>query len=69
MSDEHTYRKNIRPGLPVDIIEKHNQRTGILTSGEVREILSPGPRHPHGIKVRLTTGQVGRVQRIGTEDS
>jgi len=69
MSDEHTYRKNIRPGLAVDIVEKQNQRTGALTSGEVRDILSPGQRHPHGIKVRLTTGQVGRVQRIGAKDS
>ncbi len=69
MSDEHTYRKNIRPGLLVDIIEKHNQRTGITTSGEVRDVLSPGQRHPRGIKVRLSTGQVGRVQRIAVQNN
>lgn len=64
MSDEHTYRKNIRPGLLVDIVEKHNQRSGKLTTGEVKDILTSSQNHPHGIKVRLTTGQVGRVQKI-----
>lgn len=64
MLNEHTYRKNIKPGLKVDIVEKHNQRTNILTSGIVKDILSPGATHPHGIKVRLATGQVGRVQHI-----
>lgn len=66
MSGEHTVRKNIRPGLLVNIVEKNNQRTGKLTSGEVKDILTPGQIHPRGIKVRLTTGQVGRVQEIIT---
>lgn len=64
MSGQHTVRKNIRPGLLVDIVEKQNQRSGLITTGEVKEILTPGQNHPHGIKVGLTTGQVGRVQRI-----
>ena len=64
LSGEHTVRKNIRPGLLVDIVEKQNQRSGITTTGEVKEILTPGQIHPRGIKVRLTTGQVGRVQNI-----
>lgn len=66
MSNENTYRKNIRPGLLVDIVEKQNQRSGTLTTGEVKDILTSSQNHPHGIKVRLTTGQVGRVQRIVT---
>lgn len=64
MSDEHTYRKNIKPGQPVEIVEKQNQRSGKTTTGEVQNILTPGQVHPRGIKVRLTTGQVGRVQKI-----
>ncbi len=64
MSQEHTVRKNIRAGLLVDIVEKQNQRSGQITTGEVKDILTPGKNHPHGIKVRLTTGQIGRVQRI-----
>jgi len=64
LSAEHTVRKNITPGLTVDIVEKHNQRSGITTTGEVKDILTPGQIHPRGIKVRLTSGQVGRVQRI-----
>lgn len=64
MSGEHTVRKNIRPGLQVDIVEKHNQRSGITTTGVVKDILTPGQIHPRGIKVRLITGQVGRVQKI-----
>lgn len=66
MLDEHTYRKNIKPGLMVEIVEKQNQRSGKTTTGEVQNILTPGQVHPRGIKVRLTTGQVGRVQRIIT---
>ncbi len=64
LSDQHTYRKNIKPGLPVEIVEKQNQRSGKTTMGEVQNILTPGQVHPRGIKVRLTTGEVGRVQRI-----
>jgi uncharacterized repeat protein (TIGR03833 family) len=57
-------RKNIRPGLLVGIVEKQNQRSGLITTGEVKDILTPGQIHPRGIKVRLTTGLVGRVQKI-----
>ena len=64
LSAEHTVRKNIKPGLNVEIVEKQNQRSGKLTSGEVQKILTPGQIHPRGIKVRLTTREVGRVQRI-----
>ena len=67
MSNEHTYRKNIKPGLPVEIVEKQNQRSGQTTSGEVQTLLTSSQVHPRGIKVRLTTGQVGRVQRIVSE--
>ncbi len=64
MSAEHTLRNNIKPGLMVEIVEKQNQRSGQRTTGEVQNILTPGQIHPRGIKVRLTTGQVGRVQKI-----
>ena len=57
-------RDNIREGLEVLIIEKSNQRTGELTQGVVADILTNSSTHPHGIKVRLTTGEVGRVQEI-----
>ena len=57
-------RKDIRPGLEVSIVLKQDQRTGKLTSGIVKDILTKSAHHPHGIKVRLTDGQVGRVQKI-----
>jgi uncharacterized repeat protein (TIGR03833 family) len=57
-------RKNIRPGLRVRIVLKQDQRTGKLTEGTVKDILTNSRSHPHGIKVRLTDGQVGRVQEI-----
>ena len=57
-------RLDIRPGLTVDIILKPDQGTGKTTRGIVREILTKSPTHPHGIKVRLTNGQVGRVQAV-----
>jgi len=49
----------------VAIVQKADQRTGRLTRGIVRDILTSSPRHPHGIKVRLQTGEVGRVKEIG----
>lgn len=61
-------RKNIRPGLRVRIVLKQDQRTGKLTAGTVKDILTNSPSHPHGIKVRLADGQVGRVQEILTSD-
>ena len=57
-------RRNIRLGDTVDIVQKRDQRTGKLTRGVVKDILTNSPSHPHGIKVRLQTGQVGRVQAI-----
>lgn len=60
-------RSGIRPGLIVDIVLKQDQRTGKLTRGTVKDILTNSPTHPHGIKVRLTDGQVGRVQAIHTD--
>ena len=57
-------RINIFPGREVEIVLKKDQRTGRLTRGVVQAILTSSPTHPHGIKVRLTDGQVGRVQRI-----
>ncbi|HEX8338428.1 MAG TPA: YwbE family protein [Pyrinomonadaceae bacterium] len=57
-------RKNVRPGLTVDIVLKQDQRTGRLTRGVVKDVLTKSPQHPHGIKVRLETGEVGRVKEI-----
>lgn len=60
----HRQRKNIRPGMQVAIVLKQDQRTGKETVGIVKDLLTNSPNHPHGIKVRLTDGQVGRVQKI-----
>jgi uncharacterized repeat protein (TIGR03833 family) len=57
-------RSEIHPGLRVQIVEKQNQRTGQLTEGIVARILTNSPTHPHGIKVMLEDGKVGRVQAI-----
>jgi uncharacterized repeat protein (TIGR03833 family) len=57
-------RNAIHPGIRVKIIEKHNQRTGLLTEGIVQRILTSSLTHPHGIKVMLEDGKVGRVQTI-----
>ncbi|MFW3412757.1 YwbE family protein [Aliarcobacter butzleri] len=57
-------RINIKADLKVNIVLKQDQRTGKLTSGIVKDILTNSPTHPHGIKVRLQDGQVGRVQEI-----
>jgi len=59
-------RTDIFPGLLVDIELKQDQPTGKRTRGIVKDILTNSPRHPHGIKVRLQDGQVGRVQEIIT---
>ncbi len=60
-------RSQIQPGMRVRIVEKQNQRTGALTEGIVARILTSSPKHPHGIKVMLEDGKVGRVQEIVTE--
>ncbi|WP_066151052.1 YwbE family protein [Halalkalibacter krulwichiae] len=57
-------RKHIKSGIEVDIILKQDQRTGKTTRGIVKDILTKSPYHPHGIKVRLQNGQVGRVKQI-----
>ncbi len=57
-------RTNIRIGAEVNIVLKKDQRTGRLTRGKVKEILTRSANHPHGIKVRLTDGKVGRVKEI-----
>jgi uncharacterized repeat protein (TIGR03833 family) len=62
------FRKNIKIDQLVNIVEKHNQRSGELTEGVVERILTKSPQHPHGIKVRLETGEVGRVKEIIDED-
>ncbi len=61
-------RSNIRPGDWVEIVQKQHQRTGELTEGEVQTLLTKSPHHPHGIKVRLTTGEVGRVKKVLLDD-
>ncbi len=59
-----TQRSDIHTGLEVKIVLKKDQRTGTLTSGVVKDILTKSPNHPHGIKVRLESGDVGRVKEI-----
>jgi uncharacterized repeat protein (TIGR03833 family) len=59
-------RIDIRPGMEVEIVLKQDQRSGRLTRGIVRDLLTRSPHHPHGIKVRLADGQVGRVKNILT---
>jgi len=58
------HRKNIQIGISVEIVEKHNQRTGNLTEGIVKRILTKSSTHPHGIKIQLVSGEVGRVKHI-----
>ncbi len=58
------HRKDILPGLLVDVVLKKDQRTGKRTRGIVKDILTNSAYHPHGIKVKLQDGQVGRVQEI-----
>lgn len=59
-----TRRDDIKPGQRVSIVLKQDQRTGKLTDGVVQDILTKSPTHPHGIKVRLQGGTVGRVKKI-----
>jgi uncharacterized repeat protein (TIGR03833 family) len=60
-------RTQLKPGLRVRIVLKQDQSTGKLTEGLIKDILTSSPRHPHGIKVRLLDGQVGRVKEIIAE--
>lgn len=57
-------RSDLRPGLRVQVVEKHNQQTGTLSEGVVARILTKSASHPHGIKVMLEDGRVGRVQAV-----
>lgn len=66
MSPSGKQRSNIKPGIRVSIVLKKHQRTGQLTDGVVKDILTNSKSHPHGIKVRLVDGKVGRVQKIIT---
>jgi uncharacterized repeat protein (TIGR03833 family) len=59
-----TSRVAVKPGQKVFVVLKEDQRSGRLTEGVVKDLLTKSPTHPHGIKVRLTSGQVGRVQVI-----
>jgi uncharacterized repeat protein (TIGR03833 family) len=57
-------RSNIQIDSEVEVVQKHHQRTGELTHGFVKRILTKSPTHPHGIKVMLDTGEVGRVKNV-----
>jgi uncharacterized repeat protein (TIGR03833 family) len=59
-----TQRKNIKKGTNVSVVQKHHQRSGELTDGIVQDLLTNSANHPHGIKVRLESGIVGRVKQI-----
>lgn len=61
-------RKDIKIGVEVEIVQKQDQRSGELTEGVVKRILTKSPKHPHGIKVQLETGEVGRVKNIIDEE-
>ena len=64
MSKDGRLRENVVVGACVQIILKQDQKSGHLTKGVVEEVLTPGAKHPHGIKVQLRSGQVGRVRKI-----
>jgi uncharacterized repeat protein (TIGR03833 family) len=64
-----TKRTDIKLGARVQVIQKQDQRSGKLTEGIVKDILTKSPTHPHGIKVRLESGVVGRVKEVLSEDS
>jgi len=57
-------RNNIQIDSEVEIVQKHHQRSGVLTAGFVKRILTNSQKHPHGIKVQLVTGEVGRVKWV-----
>ncbi|MEO9871017.1 YwbE family protein [Ekhidna sp.] len=59
-----TQRSEIKIGSEVEVVQKHHQRSGELTEGIVRKILTKSPNHPHGIKVMLEDGIVGRVKKV-----
>ena len=62
-------RSDIKAGTLVQVVQKQDQRSGKLTEGIVKDILTKSSTHPHGIKVRLTSGVVGRVKKVLSEES
>jgi uncharacterized repeat protein (TIGR03833 family) len=62
------YRKNVKVGDLVDVVQKNHQRSGELTEGIVKRLLTNSAQHPHGIKVMLDSGEVGRVKVVYVED-
>ena len=62
-----TTRSDVKIGMQVKVVLKEDQRTGKLSEGIVKDIITKSPKHPHGIKVRLETGEVGRVKEINNE--
>ena len=60
----HIKRSQLKPGLEVSVVQKHHQRSGELTRGIIDRLLTNSPTHPHGIKVKLTSGVVGRVKEL-----
>jgi uncharacterized repeat protein (TIGR03833 family) len=58
-------RAHIKPGMRVHVLQKQDQRSGKLTEGMVKDVLTKPATHPHGIKVRLESGIVGRVKKLG----
>ena len=63
-----TLRKNVFEGGLVEIVQKHHQRSGELTEGLVTRVLTKSPKHPHGIKVQIDTGEIGRVKWVILEE-
>ncbi len=61
---EGTRREDVRPGIDVMVELTEDKRTGRLTGGKVKEVLTTAPVHPHGIKVKLENGQIGRIKQI-----
>lgn len=59
-----TIRSHIEIGSEVEVVQKHHQRSGELTHGFVERLLTKSPQHPHGIKVKLDSGIVGRVKKV-----
>ena len=64
IQEDGRVRKNISTGCYVEVVQKHHQRSGELTEGVVKRILTKSSNHPHGIKVLLDTGEVGRVKNV-----
>ena len=68
MTGQMLTRKQIQIGQDVEIVQKQDQRTGKLTTGVVQRILTRSATHPHGIKVQLESGEIGRVKKVLSQD-